>query len=160
MVVILQEYFESTSSRCCSTGVLPPCCVWLWRRHSLKSTVCYPLLHWYIVTLLCRCSFKPTVCYCSIDALPPCCLRLWCRCCFKPTISRHCSVHVLPTCYVQLYYGGYLFSQLVLYARQPQRIISGLKETFIKRYTVERTNKAEIRPEEHSEKAESCWEDL
>ena len=26
---------------------------------------------------------------------------------------------------------------------QPQRIISGLKETFIKRYTVERTNKAE-----------------
>ena len=31
---------------------------------------------------------------------------------------------------------------------QPQRIISGLKETFIKRYTVERTNKAEIRPEE------------
>ena len=31
---------------------------------------------------------------------------------------------------------------------QPQRIISGLKETFIKRYIVERTNKAEIRPEE------------
>ena len=44
---------------------------------------------------------------------------------------------------------------------QPQRItsgliISGLKETFIKRHMVERTNRAEIRPEEQSEKAESC----
>ena len=37
---------------------------------------------------------------------------------------------------------------------QPQRIISGLKKTFIKRYIVERTNKAEIRPEEQSEKTE------
>ena len=35
---------------------------------------------------------------------------------------------------------------------QPPRIISGLKETFIKKYTAERTNKAEIRPEEQSEK--------
>ena len=43
---------------------------------------------------------------------------------------------------------------------KPQRIISGLKETFIKRYIVERTNKAEIRPEEQSEKAESCQENL
>ena len=43
---------------------------------------------------------------------------------------------------------------------QPQRIISGLKETFIKRYIVERTNKAEIRPEEQSEKVESCREKL
>ena len=43
---------------------------------------------------------------------------------------------------------------------QPQRFISGLKETFIKRYKpiVERTDKAEIRPEEQSEKAESCGE--
>ena len=32
--------------------------------------------------------------------------------------------------------------------------MSGLKETFIKIYIVERTNKAEIRPEEQSEKAE------
>ena len=39
-------------------------------------------------------------------------------------------------------------------------IISGLEETFIKRYTVERTNKAEIKPEEQSEKAESCRENL
>ena len=43
---------------------------------------------------------------------------------------------------------------------QPQRIISGLKETFIKRHIVERTNKAEIRPEKQSEKAESCRENL
>ena len=39
---------------------------------------------------------------------------------------------------------------------QPQRIISGLKETFIKRYRVERTHRAEVRPEEQSEKAKSC----
>ena len=43
---------------------------------------------------------------------------------------------------------------------QPQRITSGLRETFIKRYTVERTNEAEIRPEEQSEKAESSRENL
>ena len=43
---------------------------------------------------------------------------------------------------------------------QPQRITSGLKETFIQRQIVERTNKAEIRPEEQSEKAESCRENL
>ena len=43
---------------------------------------------------------------------------------------------------------------------QPQRIISGLKETFIKRYIVERTNKAKITPEEYSEKAESSREIL
>ena len=35
-----------------------------------------------------------------------------------------------------------------------------MKETFIKRNTVERTNKAEIKPEEKSEKAESCREIL
>ena len=43
---------------------------------------------------------------------------------------------------------------------QPQKIMSGLKETFIKRYIVKRTNKAEIRLEEQSEKAESCRENL
>ena len=43
---------------------------------------------------------------------------------------------------------------------QPQRIISGLRETFIKKYVVERTDKAEIRLEEQSEKAESCRENL
>ena len=39
-------------------------------------------------------------------------------------------------------------------------IISGLKETFINGYTVERTNKTEIRPEEQSEKTESCRENF
>ena len=43
---------------------------------------------------------------------------------------------------------------------QPQRIISRQKETFIKRYIVERTDKAEIRLEEQCEKAESCRENL
>ena len=38
--------------------------------------------------------------------------------------------------------------------------MSGLRETFIKRCIVERTNKAEIRPEEQSEKAECCRENL
>ena len=42
----------------------------------------------------------------------------------------------------------------------PQRIISGLKETRIKRYVAERTTKAEIRLKEQSEKAESCRENL
>ena len=37
-------------------------------------------------------------------------------------------------------------------------IISGLRETFIKRYIVGRTNKAGKRPEEQGEKAESCPE--
>ena len=41
---------------------------------------------------------------------------------------------------------------------RPQRIISGLKKTFIKRCIVERTTKTDIRPEEQSEKTESCWE--
>ena len=36
--------------------------------------------------------------------------------------------------------------------------IPGLRKTFIKRYTVERTNKAELRPEEQSEKAELSGE--
>ena len=34
---------------------------------------------------------------------------------------------------------------------QPLGIISGLKETSVKRYTIEMTNKAEIRPEEENE---------
>ena len=39
-------------------------------------------------------------------------------------------------------------------------MISGLRETFIKRYIVEKINKAEIRPEGQSEKAKSFWENL
>ena len=38
---------------------------------------------------------------------------------------------------------------------QPLGIILGLKGTFIKRHKVERTNKAEIRPEEQSQKKET-----
>ena len=56
-----------------------------------------------------------------------------------------------------------LVNQLVSWCfkpSQPQRIISGLRETFIKRHVVERTNEAEIRPEEPSEKTESCRENL
>ena len=41
---------------------------------------------------------------------------------------------------------------------QPQRIISGMRETFMKTCIVERTNKAEMRPEEQSEKAELSGE--
>ena len=37
--------------------------------------------------------------------------------------------------------------------------MSGLRDTFIKRYTVEKTDKAEIRPEENEE-TESCRENL
>ena len=43
---------------------------------------------------------------------------------------------------------------------QSQRIVSGLRETFIKRDIVEMTNGVEIRSEEQSEKAESCRENL
>ena len=42
----------------------------------------------------------------------------------------------------------------------PDVCLLKLKETFIKRYIVERTNKAEIRREEQSEKADSWWENL
>ena len=54
-----------------------------------------------------------------------------------------------------------LVSELVRWCSkpsQPQRILSGLRETFTD--IVERTNKAEMRPEEQSEKAESCREIL
>ena len=78
--------------------------------------------------------------------------------------------------------GRKLVSKLVLYKpSQPQRIISGLRETFVERllvswcfkpsqpqritsgliverHTVERTNKAALRPGEQSKKAKSCRE--
>ena len=53
-----------------------------------------------------------------------------------------------------------LVSWLVFEPSQPLGIISGLKEIFMKRYTVEKTNKAEIRLEEQSEKTESCQKNL
>ena len=37
---------------------------------------------------------------------------------------------------------------------------AGMKETFIKGYILETTNMAEIRPEEQTEKAESCRKNL
>ena len=43
---------------------------------------------------------------------------------------------------------------------QPLGIISGLNETFIKRYIVEMTSKVEIRLEGQCEKMESCQENL
>ena len=43
---------------------------------------------------------------------------------------------------------------------EPLQITSGLKETFKEKYTVERTNKAEIRLKVKSEKKESCREKL
>ena len=44
---------------------------------------------------------------------------------------------------------------MVLSAQSTTRITSGLRETFIKIHIVERTNKAELRPEEQSKKAEN-----
>ena len=41
---------------------------------------------------------------------------------------------------------------------QPLRTTSRLKETFIQRHIVERTNKIKIKPEKQSEKTESCRE--
>ena len=35
-----------------------------------------------------------------------------------------------------------------------------MRETFVKRYIVERTNKAKLRSEEQSEEMESCQENL
>ena len=43
---------------------------------------------------------------------------------------------------------------------QPQRVLPGLRETFIKKYVAAMTSEAEIRPEGQSEKAESCRENL
>ena len=41
---------------------------------------------------------------------------------------------------------------------QSQKVISGMRETFVKKYIVERTNTAEIRPGEQSEKADLSGE--
>ena len=43
---------------------------------------------------------------------------------------------------------------------QLKRILSGLRETFIRRYVVERTNKAETNLEEQSEKTEGSHDNL
>ena len=49
---------------------------------------------------------------------------------------------------------------MVLLAQSTTRVISGLKETLMKRHIIERTKKAEIRSEEQSEKTDSCRENL
>ena len=43
---------------------------------------------------------------------------------------------------------------------QPLGIISGLRETIIDIYILERTNKAELRQQKQSEKTKSCRENL
>ena len=59
---------------------------------------------------------------------------------------------------LQLYIQHLQYTMLVSWCfktSQPQRIILGLRETFIKRYIVERTHKAEMRPGEQSEDEEN-----
>ena len=101
------------------------------------------------------------------------CLAIW----FWPDLTNGRHVHTTPVC-VSLRWSGStsgpiacwilaqtssLTSQLVSWCfkpSQPQRITSGLRETFIKRYLVERTNRAELRPGEQTEKAGSDREKL
>ena len=78
---------------------------------------------------------------------------MFCSLCI-PNITSRANAHTPDSHKNESYLVSWCFKPC-----QPQRIISGLKETFI-RDTVEWTNKAEIRPEEQSEKAESCWENL
>ena len=47
-----------------------------------------------------------------------------------------------------------------LHPVKPQKLISGLRETFIERNIVEKSNKAGLRQKEHREKAESCRENF
>ena len=58
--------------------------------------------------------------------------------------------------FLQLSHNYSYFVNWCFEPSQPLGSISGLKETFIKTYIVERTSKAEIRPEEQSEEMESC----
>ena len=52
------------------------------------------------------------------------------------------------------------FSSEAAPKRIRKKLREGIKETFIPRYLVEKASKTEIRPEEQSEKAESCRENL
>ena len=72
-------------------------------------------------------------------------------------LSAHCSTGAAGTTWRMQ------FSWLVNRCFEPSKslgIILGLKKTFVKRQTVERTNKAEAKLEEQSEKMESCRENL
>ena len=72
--------------------------------------------------------------------------------------TTECSCDVM-----WLFTSKFTVSYLVSWCFKPsqsQRIISGLRKTFMKSYIIQRTNEAEIRPENKSEKAESCRENL
>ena len=74
---------------------------------------------------------------------------------------RKCARGVCSVCTMQEV--SYLVGYLVCWCftpSQPQRIISGLRETFIKKCIVERTSKADLGPKEQIENAESCRENL
>ena len=73
---------------------------------------------------------------------------MFCRCCI--TVKRYQLLRERVRYLVSLRFEP----------RQPQKITLGLREAFTKRYIVERINEAEIRPEEQSEKAESCRDNL
>ena len=80
--------------------------------------------------------------YCPTIAFLTCCNLN----CSASTNTLYCEASLLiPTCNETLKHW------IVLALTQPQRIISGLRQTFIKRYVVERTNKAELTPEQQLE---------
>ena len=74
----------------------------------------------------------------------------------KFTFSRHvCDPPVLSSSRVASCSSvSYLIG--IFEPSRPLEIISGPKETFINRYVVERTSKAETRQEEQSKKTQSC----
>ena len=84
---------------------------------------------------------------------------------FKHRVDQN-SYHILPTTrdspYIQVHFLQILspfFPRVGLVGQLLCAFfISGLKETFIKKYIVEMTNTADIRPEEQSQKAEICRE--
>ena len=57
-------------------------------------------------------------------------------------------------------YNGIQLVSLCFKPSHPQRIKSGLRETFIKRYIVERTSKAGKDRKDRVRKRKSCWENL
>ena len=69
----------------------------------------------------------------------------------------------LATASGRLFHSGMVRGNLgswFLKPSQPQRIISGLRETFIQRYIVERTSKAGKDRKDRVRKRKSCWENL
>ena len=75
--------------------------------------------------------------------------------------TRGEMVHIRLPAVVAAQVGGSLKRQNNLSSDETDpRFCFFVWETFIQRYVVERTSKAGIRPEEQSEKAESCRENL